>query len=99
MVTYTSASEYIMSKAGARAKIAAIDLIIDKLLEASLKAAESDLYQEVWLNDGQSQYKTIYNGAQSIQRSIEAFQRTRHYYVNQLNGRRVRLIDSKNFTG
>ncbi len=99
MVTYESGAEYVLSKTTIKARIAAIDQIIEALLTTALKAAERDQIEEYWLNDGQTQIKTIYNGAEAVQRSIQAFQKTKHYYINQLNGRSVRLIDGKNFTG
>lgn len=99
MVTYSSGAEYVLSKTTIKARIAAIDQIIDALVLTSLKAAERDHIEEYWLNDGQTQIKTIYNGAEAVQRSIQAFEKTKQYYINQLHGRSIRLVDSKNFTG
>lgn len=99
MVTYTSGAEYIQSKTSLRAKITAIDAIIDALMTTALKAAESDEIEEYWLNDGQTQIKTIYKGADAVMRSIRSYEQMKQYYIIQLNGRSVRLVDSKNFTG
>lgn len=99
MVVYKSASEYIGSKKTNSERIAAIDAIIDALLLTAAKAAEDDNINEYWLNDGQTQIKTIYKGAHAIQRSIAEFERLKQMYMNRNAGRMTRLMDTKNFTG
>lgn len=96
---YQSASEYIDSRTSIAAKIAAIDAIISALLTTAATAAADDNINEYWLNDGQTQIKTIYKGAHAIQRSINEFERLRQMYVNRLSGRVTVLMDSKNFRG
>lgn len=101
MIIYESEKHYIDSCASLQAKIAAIDVIIAALLSTAAQAATSDDISEYWLNDGQTQIKTINRGSAQIERSILAFERLRMMYVNRLNpgGRILRLVDSKNLNG
>jgi hypothetical protein len=97
MTVYDSADIYIESRTGARAKIAAIDAIIDALLLSAAKAATGENITEYSLDDGQTKIKTIRRSSKEIEASIMAFQRLKQLYINQLNGRVVRMIDGKNF--
>lgn len=99
MIVYASASQYIGSKTTLQQKVDAIDQIIAALLVTAAKAAEDDNINEYWLNDGQTQIKTIYKGVHAIQKSIEQFETLKQMYLNQIGGRMVRLMDTKNFTG
>ena len=99
MVTYDSADKYIQTATTLQEKIAKIDNIITALEDTALKAAANDNITEYSLNDGQTIIRTVYKGADAVLRSIEAFERIKQTYVNRLNGRVVRLVDSKNFTG
>lgn len=96
---FTSAREYVDSCSDLRSKIAAIDSIISALITQSATAATGDDIQEYWLNDGQTQIKTIYRGTAAIERAIMGFERLRQMYVNRLQGRTTILMDSKNFRG
>lgn len=96
---FTSAKEYIDSCTSIRARITAIDNVIAALITQSVTAAEGDDIQEYWLNDGQTQIKTIYRGASNIQRAILGFERLKNYYEQKLTGRVTVLMDSKNFRG
>jgi hypothetical protein len=97
MVIYDSEALYIQSCQSIRDKITAIDAIIDALMLVAAKAATADNISEYMLNDGQTQIKTLYRGADAVMRSITAFERLRLMYVNRLNGRITRLVDGKNF--
>lgn len=99
MVTYSSAYKYIESCASLRAKITAIDAIIEALEATALKAAGTDNITEYRLNDGQTIIETIYKGADSVFKSIEAFEKMKQRYINKLNGGSgsFRLVDGKNF--
>lgn len=96
---FTSEREYIDSCSSVRAKITAIDAIIDALLSAAATSATTDNINEYWLNDGQTQIKTIYKGTHHVYTSIQNFRRLRQEYINQLTGRVHILVDSKNFNG
>ena len=102
-VYYDSASIYIDSRSSDRAKIAAINSIIDKLLILAASAAENPsgpvIIDEYEINDGQSKIRTRYRSFDDIQKSITAFEKLKQIYVNRLNGRVMRAVDSKNMTG
>ena len=97
MVVYDSAQVYIESSTNLCDKIEKIDAIIAALETTALKAASNDNIEEYWLDDGQSKIKTVYKGADEVMKSIVAFERMRQIYVNRLNGRVVRMVDSKSF--
>jgi hypothetical protein len=98
MALYDSAAIYIDSADTLKDKITRIDAVIDALLTVALKAAANENITEYSLNDGQTQIKTAYRGSDSVMKSIQAFESIKQMYVNRLNGRHIRLMDSKNFT-
>jgi hypothetical protein len=98
MALYDSAAIYIDSADTLKDKITRIDAVIDALLTVALKAAANENITEYSLNDGQTQIKTAYRGTDSVMKSIQAFEAIKQMYVNRLNGRHIRLMDSKNFT-
>jgi hypothetical protein len=97
MATFDSEAKYLQSQTSLAARITAIDAIIDALMLVAAEAAEDDNINEYWLNDGQTQIKTIYKGAHNVERSIQKFERLRNMYLGRLRGRMTRLVDSKNF--
>lgn len=98
-IYYDSASVYISSRTTLRAKITALDSIIDKLEEMALVAAGTVNIEEYSLDDGQTRIRTKYTSSLQITESILAFERIRQMYINRLNGRMSRLSDGRNFTG
>lgn len=99
MVIYDSAQIYIDSATSLKEKVARIDVIIDALLTTATKAAAGDNISEYSLNDGQTQIRTTYKGADQVFESIRTFERLRQMYINRMNGHSFRLVDSKNFRG
>ena len=97
MVVYDSAASYVGSCATLQAKITAIDAIITALETMALSAAEKGDLSEYSLDDGQTKIKTVYRNVTDITASIDNFERIKQRYINQLTGRRTRLVDSKNF--
>lgn len=97
MAVYASAAQYIGTCTSVKAKIAAIDLIIDALLVTAAKSAETENITQYSLNDGQTIISTTYKGTRAVVDSINSFRMLRESYVQQLQGRVVRLVDSKNF--
>ena len=99
MFIFKSEAAYIESCASLEAKIAGIDNLIAALLVTGVKSATTDNISEYWLNDGQTQIKTIYRGTASITKSITELQNLRNLFVNQLTGRKIKLVDGKTFMG
>ena len=97
MAIYTSADLYIESKTSLRAKIAAIEAVQTALMTSALKAVAKASISQYSLNDGQTIIQTTYRNSNEITQSYEGFERIKQMFINQLNGRRVRLVDSKNF--
>lgn len=99
MVTYNSAATYITSVTSLEAKIARIDAIITALEVTALTAASNDNITEYMLDNGQTKIQTSYRGAGAVLKSIAGFEAMKQMYLNQLNGRVIRLVDGKNFIG
>lgn len=96
-VYFDSADIYINQGIDVRAKIARINNIITALEDSALKAAASGNVSEYSLDDGQTKIRTVYRNAEDVASAINAFETVRQRWINQLNGRQVRLVDSKNF--
>lgn len=100
-VYYTSTQQYILSANSVDAKIIAIDKVIEALFLLMLnpEVIEKEYITEYSLDDGQTKIRAVYRGVASINKSIEALNKMRTYYTNQKLGRRIRLVDGRNFTG
>lgn len=94
---YDSAAIYIDSAQTLEDKITRIDAVINALQTSALKAAETGNISEYSLDDGQTKIKTAYRDVVQVASSISAFERIKQTYINQLNGRVMRLMDQKNF--
>lgn len=97
MVIYETCSIYVTSQTTLQARIMAIEAVIDALITTGATAAGTDNIQEYSLNDGQTIIKTIYKGSVAVGNAINFWEAQKQRYINQLNGRMVRLHDAKNF--
>jgi hypothetical protein len=97
MPIYDSAYVYISTAKSLKDRVVKINQVLDALHDTMLKAATNDNIQEYSLNDGQTVIRTVYRGIDQIQNSIMGLERIKQMYMNQLNGRVVRLVDGKNF--
>ena len=98
MIIYDSADIYINGAVSLKDKIKRIDAVIEALETTALKAAATGNINQFSLDDGQTKISTMYRNPQDVSNSITAFETIRQRYINQLNGRMVRLVDHKNFT-
>jgi hypothetical protein len=98
-VIFESATSYIESQTTLDARIAAIDVIIARLLTTAASAAETGHIDEYWFDDGHVKIRSKYRNVAQVENSIAAFQRLRDLYTNKKVGRVFRLKDSSNFTG
>lgn len=99
MITYDSEFKYVNTAATLQERIANIETIIDGLLTAAEQSVGKEYIEEYSLNDGQTQIRTRYRGTEAITQSIKQWEAIKQIYVNRLNGRVKRLMDSQNFTG
>ena len=99
MVYYESAALCIESATTLQAKIQTINTIITALEGAVLKAVGTADIEEYSLNDGQTVIKTVYRSTKEVIDSIGNLEFIKQRYVNQLNGRVTRLMDSKSLNG
>ena len=97
MLTFDSSSIYVTSATTSREKLARVNAIITALEDVALKAAANGDISQYSLDDGQVKIMTTYRTAEDVSKSIQAFEVIKQRYINQINGRMVRLVDSKNF--
>lgn len=97
MIICKSEREFVESCTTLEARIAAIDAIIEAMLLTATTAAGNENISEYWLNDGQTQIKTVYRSSAMLMSAVTAWQRMRNYYANQKGGRVTRFMDAKNF--
>jgi len=80
----------------AREMIASIDTIILTLMGAIAKAATTGNMEEYKLDDGQTKISVRYKDVEALTASFNGLIKMKQYYINSLNGRMTRLMDSKN---
>ena len=97
MVYFDSADIYINGGINLQDKITRLNAIITALEDSALKAAANGNISEYSLDDGQTKIRTVYRNAADVANAISAFETIRQRWINQLNGRHMRLVDSKNF--
>ncbi len=85
------------TKQAAQARIDKINTIIDTLLDAQILFAADPNKQEYGLDDGQTKIKVTYRNLDAVAASIMQWEKVKSLYVNRINGRVVRGMDSKNF--
>lgn len=97
MVVFDRCGLYVESQTTLAAKIVAIDAIIDALIIQGADSIATENITEYQLNDGQTIIKQVYRGTTAIAKANDFWEAIKQRYVNRLNGRVVRSIDSKNF--
>lgn len=98
-VVYLSEYLYVTSVTELKDRLSRIRALITALLDAQIKAALTGNIEEYWLDDGQTKIKTVNRSPKELADTITDLQQLEQTYLNQLNGRYVRLVDGKNFTG
>lgn len=98
-IYYDTTGKYIESCTTLQQKITAIDNVILALIAqlGSPSASNSDNVSEYQLNDGQTIIREVYRGTKGITDALNALEIQKQMYVNRLNGRVHRAVDSKNF--
>lgn len=95
MSTFASETLYIDSVTDMVAKVEAIDAIIAALLVIATSAVGNEDIEEYTLDDGQTKIRTRYRGMSAILKAIQDYEKLRQMYLNRLNGRVIRLVDSR----
>jgi hypothetical protein len=93
---FTQIRLYIQSKTDLYAKIQAIEQLIDNVLLQGVDSVDTINNTEYYLDNGQNKISLKYRSPTEVFKTIEVLERTKQIYVNRLNGRTSRLIDSKN---
>ncbi len=85
------------SNTTAQARIDKINVLIDTLLDAQLVFAADPNKKEYGLDDGQTKIKVMYRDLDAVALSIRTWENLKTMYLNRVNGRVFRSLDSKNF--
>lgn len=96
MAQYLTCDLYITSVKSDKARYDRIDAVIDVLEDQLIKSALNSSVSEYSLDDGQTKISTVYRSTEEVEKAIMSMIRLKNYYENKLNGRMVRLVDSKN---
>ncbi len=100
-IIYDDCLAYIQSRTDLRAKIIAIDAIIqaneDLVLQQVLSQAGGTAMYE--LDDGQVRIKVGYRSIAELTKTMNDLEAIKQRYVNRLDGRRVVLRDASTFRG
>tara|TARA_R110002072_G_scaffold63777_1_gene158386 strand:+ start:741 stop:1040 length:300 start_codon:yes stop_codon:yes gene_type:complete len=94
MIT-TTISIYVGSKTTARAKIEAIEALIDTMMLRITEVAEgtASTVDEYSMDDGQIKVRTKYRSIRDVEAGINALIKLKQYYINKYNGRTMVLRD------
>lgn len=92
-ISFGSPSLFIDDAQDMQDRITRICLIQDALLDAATKAALGEDVSEYWLNDGQTQIKSVSRSVAEITKSYNDLEVLRQMYLNRLNGHSVVLKD------
>jgi len=97
MIQYIKIDANFESCTSIKAKIAKVDIIISSLMDTALKSVMNGDTVEYTLDTGQTKINKVFSTTQSVTKAIKDYEAIRTMYVNKLNSRVVRLVDSKNF--
>jgi len=95
---FESESYYIASASDLKDKIIKIQAIIAALEVRALDTIDNIDVEEYRLEDGQMTIKTSFRSPDAIWKAINQYDIILQRYINQLNGRVVRLLDAKTAT-
>jgi conjugal transfer/entry exclusion protein len=86
IIVYTL-SEYITSRASNKAKIEAIELLIDSMYDKMIDAIDDSGTASYTLDDGQMKISTEFRSLDQIIKGIQALETQLQMYINRYNGR------------
>jgi conjugal transfer/entry exclusion protein len=96
IIVYTL-SEYITSRASNKAKIEAIELLIDSMYDKMIDAIDDSGTASYTLDDGQMKISTEFRSLDEIIKGIQALETQLQMYINRYNGRTTILRGRLNY--
>ena len=96
IIVYTL-SEYITSRASNKAKIEAIELLIDSMYDKMIDAIDDSGTASYTLDDGQMKISTEFRSLDQIIKGINALETQLQMYINRYNGRTTILRGRLNY--
>lgn len=90
-----SITDYVAEKESIEGKLAALEVIISKLELSLIDAADSSLYKEYKMKDGQMEVWARYNSVDEVINQIKSLEKLKIYYKSKLTGR-VTILRSGN---
>ena len=89
---YMTISEYVEVKSKLIGKIATYDALIDAMEKAIMTSTVSGHLVQVEVDDGMMKVRSNYRSVDSLTKAMTGLIRLREMYINQYNGRTVRLV-------
>ena len=96
-ITVYTLSEYITSRASNKAKIEAIELLIDSMYDKMIDAIDDSGTASYTLDDGQMKISTEFRSLDEIIKGINALETQLQMYINRYNGRTTILRGRLNY--
>ena len=84
---FMSISEYLGTKTSVKARIVAIEALIDAILLKLADTVGNADISEYQMDDGQMKVRTAYRSPEEATKGIERLEKMKQMYLNQLNGR------------
>jgi hypothetical protein len=92
---FTQLTTYIESKTTIQGRINAIETLIDSVLMQMISAVDTGNNIEYLVDNGQSKIMLKYRSPDEVAKVIQTLEKTKQIYVNRLNGRVMRSMDTK----
>lgn len=96
MAEYTIKS-YVESCTTVRAKITAIDVLIDAMMLKMVDIIDTSEAVSYRLDDGQMNINTEFRSVEDAQKGVLSLEKLKQMYINRLNGRTVVFRGRSNF--
>ena len=95
MARYDTEQLFLESATDLKAQITQVDLVISGLISAAIAATSDQDLEEYSLDDGQTKIKIRSRTPAQLSVAVMQWKVIKQMLVNQVNGRAVRLMDSK----
>lgn len=89
MCEYESFTAYINSAEYIKDKLNRVEAVINALYDAATEAADPEraVFDEYWLDDGQSKIKAMHRSPEDIFKAIHNYEKIKQMYMNRIQGR------------
>lgn len=94
---YSTIREYVESATSVKARIAAIDVLIDAMILNMADAVDNSGTASFRLDDGQMNINTEFRTVEDVQKGVKSLESMKQMYINRINGRTVVFRGRSNY--